>query len=150
MVSDEALSCIGNLIPRINPASRYANAMSLVRQRKAFASVYFNTHEGYESGENYDDASALSRPVKRDSTASVNWTHNPQVHRNVHEKAKSLQAAQGNLPEGWFVDRDPKSGLLYYFKMDGTSSWNPPEENENNGRSLSMAFRSISRAFTRN
>jgi hypothetical protein len=122
MVSDRRLRCLGNLIPRINPATRYVREMSLMHDRKTFAQER-DMIPSFDRVGGGQEEQLLSDPVRHISTSSVEWSHNPQLF--------DLASAQSSLPDGWYVERDPQSGMMYYFTMEGKTSWQPPQPGSN-------------------
>lgn len=129
LLSEQTLRRFGSTIPSINPASRYVKEMFLLEKRRSFfALARQDSHsvDGVPQGENRSS-----------------WTLNPQ--------AQDRDTSQSDLPEGWFVTRDENTGMLYYYTMEGKTSWNPPEPRARAEtsikRSVSRTIRSVSKSL---
>ena len=70
----------------------------------------------------------LDQP-QNSTDSPVEWSQNPQIvvtNEDISDPELELAGEQELLPDGWYVARDPTSGLLYYYTLEGKSSWEPP------------------------
>ena len=123
------LRTIGNCIPKINPATRYVREIELLLSKKEYQQKFgkrdFNFDSPHEYNINDNEERSTNRAI---SSGSIDWSHNPQLYNSmINSQQQEVVAKQNQLPDGWYVDRDPATGLLYYFTGDGETSWEEPK-----------------------